>query len=197
MVEVLEASYSAGARGIEAIPIGKIVEAAKYMVENHKDYVITGSTYPGSDSGIDKLIDVSAKLIFVHGMISDNKGKKLLKLIDELNSKGIMAGIATHDPVPTIKFAIEQNLKVKAFLIPFNANGVFMGNQSELEKIVDNTKGYSFIGMKTLAAGNIDPENAFNYISKHNICAVSIGMISKEEAQETTMVALKKLKRGK
>ncbi len=193
MVEILEASYQAGARGIEAIPIGKIMESARIMVETHDDYIVMGSTYPGRDPGIEKLVEVGTKLIFVHGMISDNKGETLFKLLDEVSSRGIIPGIATHDPVSTVRFSIKESLNVKAFLIPFNAKGDFMEKPKELEEIVDNTQDYSFIAMKTLAAGKLKPNRAFEYISKHNISAVTIGMVKIEEAKESTKIALNSL----
>ncbi len=190
MVEILEASYQAGARGIEAVPVGKIIEASRIMVETHSDYVVTGSSYPGRDSGIEALVEIGAKLIFVHGIISDKKGRKLIKLLDDINSRGVIPGIATHDPIPTIKYALENSLNVKAFLIPFNAKGDFKGNPKELEKIVDTTRNCFFIGMKTLAAGILAPKTAFEYISKHNIIAVTIGMVTVQEAKLSTEIAL-------
>ncbi len=193
MVEILEAGYQAGARGIEAIPVGSIIEASRIMIETYDDYIVTGSTYPGRDSRIDDLIGVGAKLIFVHGMISDMKGRKLIKLLEDIKSRGAIPGIATHDPLLTIKYAIENSLNVRAFLVPFNANGEFMGNMKELEKLVDNTNNYFFIGMKTLAAGSIDPKTAFEYIAQHNISAVSIGMVNAQEAKEITEIALNAL----
>jgi hypothetical protein len=68
-----------------------------------------------------------------------------------------------------------------------------MGNVEELESIVDNKDGYWFVGMKTLAAGRLSPSEAFEYISKHNICSVTIGMVSTEEAEITTKIALNAL----
>ena len=193
MLEILEASYVEGARGVEVIPSGKITEAAQMMSEIYSDYVITGSTYPGKESGINVLVEVGAKLIFVHGMISDNRGGKLLRLLDEISSNGIIPGVATHDPIPTLKYCIENSLNVRVFLIPFNANGVLMGNAKKLEEIVDKIKNFHFIGMKTLAAGEIEPEKAFQYIANHNICAVTIGMVTKQQAEESTRIALKSL----
>jgi len=193
MVEILEASYQAGARGIEAIPIGGIMEASQIMVQTYDDYIVTGSTYPGRDPGIEDLIKVGAKLIFIHGMISDNKGQKLIKLLEDIKSRGVIPGIATHDPIPTINHAIENSLNVRAFLVPFNARGEFMGNMKELEKLVDNTNNYFYIGMKTLAAGRIDPKTAFDYIAQHNICSVTIGMVNAQEAKVTTKTAIEKL----
>ncbi|MFX1322082.1 MAG: hypothetical protein ACFFAQ_10605 [Promethearchaeota archaeon] len=193
MLEILETSYQAGARGIEAIPTGKILDAAKVMIDTYSDYVITGSTYPGIDPKIDVLIENGAKLIFVHAVISDRKDRIMTKLLDAISNRGIIPGIATHEPVSMIRYVIENNLNVRVFLIPFNANRIFMGNAKELEEIVDNTKKYHFIGMKTLAAGAIIPKIAFNYVSRHNITAVTIGMVTKQQAEESTKIALKAL----
>jgi hypothetical protein len=193
ILEILEASYEKGARGIEVIPSGKILQAAQIMSESYSDYVITGSTYPGVNPKIGTMIENGVKIIFVHGMISDNKGKNLVSLLDEISSYGIIPGIATHDPIPTINYCIENSLKVRVFLVPFNLNGFLMGNQKELEDIVDKTKDFYFIGMKTLAAGEINPKLAFHYIANHNICAVTIGMVSKQQAEESTKIALKLL----
>ncbi|MFX1311288.1 MAG: hypothetical protein ACFFHD_01575 [Promethearchaeota archaeon] len=173
--------------------MGKIIEASQIMSEVHNDYIVTGSTYPGKNSGIDLLIEAEAKIIFVHGMIADNKGKELLKHLDEIASNGIIPGIATHEPIPTINYAINNLLNVKAFLIPFNAIGAFMGDAKRLEQIIDSTNKYYFIGMKTLAAGKLDPIEAFEYLSIHNISAVAIGMVTIEEAKISTQIALEAL----
>lgn len=192
-MEILEVSYANGARGIEVIPTGKILEAARMMIERYDDYVIIGSTYPGDNPKIDVLINSGAKLIFVHGMISDTKSVNLLKIIDEISSSGVIPGIATHNPIPTIEFCIKNSLNVKFFLIPFNIKGFLMGDKAKLEQLVDNRKDFYFIGMKTLAAGNIKPEIAFEYIIKHNICALTIGMVNNQQATESTSIALKAL----
>ena len=193
VLEILEASYEAGGRGIELVPAGKVGEAAKIMVETHNDFVITGSTFPGPDPLIDELAKLDAKLIFAHGMVSDKKDEKLVNLIDEIESLGIIPGVAAHNPVSTLEYAFENLPSVKTFLIPFNAQGMFMGDQKKLEQIVDNHKDQHFIGMKTLAAGKLDLEKAFDYISQHNICCVSIGMVTLEEAKISTEIALKTL----
>ncbi len=195
MLDILEACYKAGGRGIEATLVGKICEVAKIMKETHNDYVITGSTFPGPDPLIEDLIDVGAKLIFVHGMVADNKNIKLINLLDEISSRGVIPGIAAHNPISTLTYAFENSLNVKAFLIPFNTNGMFMDDQKKLEALINQNKNYSFLGMKTLAAGKIEPQKAFDYISKHNICSVAIGMVSVEQAKVSTKIALNALQK--
>ena len=197
MIKILKASYQAGARGIEAIPLGGILKAAKKMKEIHTDYVIAGSTYTGRKSGINELIEAGARLIFVHGMVSDRKGEKLINLVEKINSRGILSGIATHDPINTINHVRENKVQISSFLIPFNATGKFMQDQERLEAIVDETREYSFIAMKTLAAGKIKPKDAFEYVGNHNIDGASIGMVTEKQARESTQIALKCLQKRK
>ncbi|MHA1985574.1 MAG: hypothetical protein ACW98D_02945 [Promethearchaeota archaeon] len=197
MLEIMEACYEGGGRGIGAIPFGKVIEAVKIMKETHNDYVITGSTLPGMlpDPGIEQLIDLDAKIIYVHGSISDGKSERVIKLIDEISSRGIIPGLAVHNPISTLEFAFENNLKAKTFLVPFNASGMMMVNQQKLEDLINSQKEIAFMGMKTLAAGTLEPTKAYEYISQHNIRAVIIGMVDAEEARNVTDIAVKALQK--
>jgi putative N-acetylmannosamine-6-phosphate epimerase len=190
ILEILKAAYSAGARGIELIPIGKIPEATNLMKNSYDNFIVTGSTAPGPDPMIDELLELDAKIIFAHGMVSDKRNEKLLKIIDDIESRGSIPGVAAHNPISTLDYVFENAPQVKTFLIPFNASGVFMGDQKKLEEIIDSRKDLSIMGMKTVAAGKIEPKRAYKYISKHNIKCVTIGMVTVEQAQESTEFAL-------
>jgi putative N-acetylmannosamine-6-phosphate epimerase len=193
MLEVLRAAYKAGARGIELIPIGKISEAANSMKDSYDDFIITGSTAPGPDPMIDELLELDAKIIFAHGMVSDKRDNALLSMLDDIEARGSIPGVAAHNPVSTLNYVFENVPNVKTFLIPFNASGLFMENQHKLEEIIDSRNDLAIMGMKTVAAGKISPEKAYKYISNHNIRCVTIGMVSAEEARESTEWAIRTL----
>jgi hypothetical protein len=195
MLEIMEACYKAGGRGIEAVPGGAVLDAIKTMKETHSDYVVTGSTFPGPDPMIEELISVESKIIFVHGMVSDKMDDRLTKLVEDVESRGVIPGIALHNPAPTLEYALANLPQVKAYLTPLNANGLYMGNKQKLEELVDKTKDKWFVGMKTLAAGKLEPKKAYEYISKHNICAVTIGMVTVKEAEHSTKIALEVLQK--
>jgi hypothetical protein len=190
ILEILEACYQAGGRGIEVIPAGKIHKAVKIFNETPSDFVVTGSTFPGPDPLIDDLIDMNAKIIFIHASVSDQKSEKLHQLIDDVSSRGVIPGIAVHNPASTLKYVFNELPEIKTFLIPFNVKGIFMGNQEEVETLVDSHLDCAFMGMKTLAAGKLDPKSAYDYISNHNLCCASIGMVTPEETKTTTELAL-------
>ncbi|TFG23510.1 MAG: hypothetical protein EU533_03120 [Promethearchaeota archaeon] len=193
MLEILKVAYEAGARGIELIPMGKIPEAANAMKDSYDDFIITGSTAPGPDPMIDELLELDAKIIFAHGMVSDKRDDKLLSMLEDIEARGSIPGVAAHNPVSTLNFVFENAPHVNTFLIPFNANGLFMGDQKKLEELVDLRTDIAIMGMKTVAAGKVSPKKAYEYISKHNIRCVTIGMVTVEEARESTEWALKML----
>jgi len=193
MLEIMEATYEVGARGFHGVPIGKMGEAAKIMVETHDDYVVVGSCFPEPNSMLDEVIKMDPKIIFLHASISDKKDNDFLKMVDEVSSRGFIPGIAVHNPVPTLKFTLENAKDVKSFLVPFNARGFMMGKKKELEELVDNNKDKAFFGMKTLVAGRLKPIKAYNYIAQHNICSIIIGQVDIEEAKLSTEVALETL----
>jgi hypothetical protein len=197
ILEILEACYQKGGRGIEVVPVGKIPEAIRIFSETHDDFVVSGSTFPGPDPLIDDLVEMNAQIIFIHAVVSDQKNERLTRLLDEVSSSGVIPGIAVHNPISTLNYVFENLSEIKTFLIPFNAKGIFMGNQKEVENLVDTHKDCAFMGMKTLGAGKIDPETAYAYIAKHNICCAAIGMVSIEEVNATTKYALEALKKNR
>ncbi len=196
MLETLEATYEVGARGIHCVPIGKMGEAARVMVENYDDYFVVGSCFPEPNTMLEDVVKIEPKIIFLHASVSDKKDNAFLQLLDDVSSRGFIPGIAVHNPVPTLRFSLKNAKDVKCFLVPFNARGFMMGKRKELEELVDENKDKAFFGMKTLAAGKLDFKKAFEFIGQHNICSVILGQVDVEEARESTKAALSVLQNG-
>lgn len=194
MANLIIHSYNQGARGVEVIPAGAMLQAALIAKQNCPDFIILGSTLWERIENyfhIDDLVEADAKIIFLHGSISDNREYTLIKaLLKKIRLAGKIPGIATHYPLNTIPFIKEKNLDCPAILLPFNLNGEFMGNQKALEELVDSLD-YFFVAMKSLAAGKIPPNKAFPYLGAHNISAVTVGMVSEDEIKETITEAKK------
>lgn len=194
ILELLKEAYNVGCRGIHAVDAGKILEAAKTMKESYDDFIITGSSIPGQNPLIEGLFKAEADVIFVHGSVSDKKDKQLISLAEEISSRGVIPGVAVHNPIDTLKFVLKTMKKIDTFLVPINKIGLYMGEKEKLEQLIDSHPQKYFIGMKTLAAGKLEPREAYEYISKHNICASAIGMVSPQEVRLTTKIALDSFK---
>ncbi|MEJ2279661.1 MAG: hypothetical protein P8Y70_18250 [Candidatus Lokiarchaeota archaeon] len=193
MLEILETSYKNGAKGMHVIDAGEILNVAQIMKETHDDFIITGSTVPGPDPHILPLVNVGAELIFIHGNTSKNMGEELINLVEEIADLDIIPGLALHNPFTTLNYALHNLPQVNTFLVPFNEKGLYMENKEQLEALIDNNTKCNFIGMKTLAAGKLSPNKAFEYISSHNISSVAVGITEREQATETITTALKYL----
>jgi hypothetical protein len=191
MSKLMIKSYECGAVGIEMVPIGRIPDAIKLVKEKYPDYIVISSTH-WSDINIEQLAtEYSSTDIFLHGNISDCRNKNQINsLFKEIRSYNVIPGIATHQPYETIKFIQESDLNCEIFLVPFNKMGYLMGNQSRLEKLIDKSSE-TFIEMKSLAVGKIPPREAFEYIGKHNISGITVGLVTIEEIMETVPIALK------
>ncbi|MFX1293728.1 MAG: hypothetical protein ACFFD2_02545 [Promethearchaeota archaeon] len=197
MIKLMLFSYKQGAKGVEAIPTGQILAASLQVKQIQPDFTILGSTLWESRVNyflIDELITADAKIIFLHGSISDRRDIKLISvLLSKIRAAGKIPGMATHYPVQTINFIHQNQLDCPAILLPFNVNGEFMGDQKAVEELV-NSLDYFFIAMKPLAAGKIPPKKAFSYLGEHNISAVTVGMVTEEEIIETVTEAKKVFK---
>jgi len=195
MAELMMAAYDAGSRGAHIIPLGRISAAANIVKDQYSDFIVIGSTPPNNImKGIEILEKMDARIILVHGQISDLRNRKTLSdLLNEIRNIGAIPGIATHEPIETISFIENEGLDCPVILVPFNSKGYAMQNKLQLERMIDSSTKF-FIGMKVLAAGQIKPEAAFEYIWQHNnISAVTIGVTSSQEAKESVHFALKYL----
>ncbi len=194
MANLMILSYKVGAKGVEAIPAGQILDAAMRAREKNPDFTILSSTLwesPANDYLIGKLIAVDAKIIFLHGSISDQRNINLIRpLLSKIRAAGKIPGMATHYPHRTIPFIHENKLDCAAILLPFNLRGEFMNDQKGVEQLVDSLD-YFFVAMKPLAAGRIPPKKAFPYLGEHNISAVTVGMVTEDEIIETVGEARK------
>ena len=194
MHELMDLACEKGAKGVEVIPVGKIPDAASMTMEKNLDFSVLGSTSWDSLK-IEVLSELKAKIIFVHGSFADRRNKSFLEeTFAKIRKAEVIPGIATHEPLRTIPFIIESKLDCPAILVPFNAEGFIMDNKNQLEDLVDKTGDKIFyVGMKTLAAGKVPPKEAYDYISKHEISAITVGLTSKNEISETVPIALKSL----
>jgi hypothetical protein len=194
MAKLMIKCYENGAKGVEAIPAGRILDAISLAKGIYPDFTVLSSTLwesPANHYLIDKLVAADAKIIFLHGSISDQRDINLIKpLISRIRDAGKIPGIATHYPHRTIPFIHNTKLDCPAILLPFNIKGQFMGEQTTVEQLVDSLD-YFFVAMKPLAAGKIPPKKAFPYLREHNISAVTVGMVSEEEIIETIAEAKK------
>ena len=135
------------------------------------------------------LKSVKKKVVFLHDVLTDLAiSLEMKKLIETFlshieNQYNVEAGLVTKNFPKLIKKLNEWNIKTPTIMTSFNPIGYQMNpSKEECEKFISNNK---VIAMNVLAGGYLKPQESFQYLSKLDLNAVTIGMSSKEHAQET------------
>ena len=191
--------YDAINKGLNAIHvpsdpiiIGSIIEAINNSgIDNFVLVTIEGHNL---SKELDLCERIKANSIIVHGSFTDRSADNLKDVLREIKiySKDIPTGVATHSPGDVIP-KILQYEEVDIILAPINIRGSFMEPtvQSTLKAIAKaRAKGRRVIAMKTLAAGLIEPQDAFHYISE-KVDGVAVGITSSTELDQVLSVAEK------
>ncbi|MDY6855811.1 MAG: hypothetical protein SWO11_14115 [Thermodesulfobacteriota bacterium] len=134
--------------------------------------------------GLMKRLDT--KIILTHGIVTDRLDNRFEDYIYRINEVAI-AGAVTHHPGKTVSSLSDYD-KVKIIMVPINKKGKFMSPspQKSLEAIRNTDK--VLIGKKTLAAGDLKPKEALEYVADF-VYGVTIGIASSEELKETFTIA--------
>jgi hypothetical protein len=184
--------------GIEAVQIvayERIVQAFRKAQE-----MISRSLYSTVVIGLEdwrrelkEVVPLNPAVVFIHARLSDSGNFSLVREIcQEIRGAGLIPGCATHIPERTIPSLDKEGLDIKAYLVPINSLGLFMGPtpRKVLEVIEETDK--VIMAKKVLAAGNLKPEEGLAYLSGIDcIKGLAIGIASEREAEETFNLALK------
>jgi len=183
-----------GCNAVQVICCPPVLAAIQEAVRaTDTEIFIMGSTGLGEISTeIESMKQLKAQSIVTHGSYTDrilNKNPEKLRRTLQGIKDGIV-GIASHMPGTMIEKAavIEE---VKLMLVPFNKIGVFMDPsfESTLQAAESARRiGKKIIGMKSLAAGRLEPAVAFQFL-KGRVDGVAVGLTNMEEIKETLEVA--------
>lgn len=130
---------------------------------------------------------VKADSIIIHGSYTDLMEERLSHILRAVKRKfnDIPTGIATHLPGKVIPRILKLR-EVDIILAPINLRGEFMepNMDSTLRAISESRRmGKKVLAMKSLAAGKLDPKEAFEYIAD-KVDGVTVGITSPEELDE-------------
>lgn len=151
------------------------------------DIQVVGSIGEGDfDSQFDLMKRLDAKIILTHGIVTDRLDNRFEDYIHRIGEVAI-AGAVTHQPGKTVSSLSDYD-NVKIIMAPINKAGWFMSPspQMSLEAIRNTDK--VVIGKKVLAAGDLKPREALEYVADF-VYGVTIGIASSEELKETFTVA--------
>ncbi len=196
ILEVIRKSCKLGIKGIQLVPYDPVVQALNWAIDEGCDLNILGTVRPDCESeDIRLLSELGASSMLIHGMITDKLNFNYLELrLEEIKKTGAIPGLVTHRPFNTTKNLIDSPVLdlFDIYMVPVNKTGylmdtdVFMDKERaelrDLIKKLDKT----IIAKKTMAAGILTPNDAFDYLKTLDyVDLMTVGIASEAEAEET------------
>ncbi len=177
--------------GIQAVAYPRILDALYVARENTGQHIPIIASVPPREiqESLWNLADMKAEVVLAHGAITDkalmsNDYETLAKFTKQVREFAI-PGAATHSPNETLPKLLQSDLDLEYLMTPLNAMGKFVNDLEGLLKVInENGSNTKIIAMKPLAAGEINPQEALEFLFQQNIDAVAVGITSKDEATE-------------
>ena len=195
IAKLVHKAVELGITGIQLLPYPPIFRALEVVERDLGERLtVVGTVGPDEpQKDIEDLRRFNTVAMVLHGELTDRRDLgKTSDLLDEVHSAGCLAGIATHEPKPTLKWLMETKPHIDLLMLPFNRLGMFMdASPQEVAKAIERIHK-PVIGKKVLAAGYLKPKEAMEYVARVGcIDAVALGVTSEREADETFGTAAK------
>lgn len=196
ILKVIMKSYQLGVRGIQLIPYPPVVDAVNWALDEGCDLSIIGTARLGEESEDIKLLSgMDADAILLHASITDScKWDTIRGHLELIKDENIIPGLATHQPFHTTTKLLKSPLLdlFDIYMVPVNKLGYLMDTEYFMEKEraefsdLINRIDKTVIVKKTLAAGILTPEDAFNFLKTVNYAdMITVGIAYEKEAEET------------
>lgn len=193
MVKIIIKAIEEGVPSVQVIGDKKIIEAVKEAEKESGVRLALTVTVGMVDwqRELHLALSLEPVVVFVHAQITDTLNLSLLeRIVDEIRKGGPVAGCATHNPHKSIEFLDNTGLEIGAYLAPLNKLGHFMGDDPKRALSTIQKTPKVVIAKKVLAAGRIEPEEAFSYIkSIPKVLGMAVGVASLEEVKSTLRTA--------
>lgn len=196
ILKVIRKSYDLGIQGIQLIPYPPVVDAVKWAREEGCELSIVGTVRPGEEAeDIRLLSQLGAGVMVLHGAITDGcNWDTISKHLEDIKDADSIPGLATHQPFRTTKELLESPVLdlFDVYMIPVNKLGYLMDTDVFMDKerfdfsVLIKRVDKKVIVKKTLAAGVLTPEDAFDFLKTVDYAdMITLGIAYEVEAEET------------
>lgn len=200
MSEMFERFCKLGYPGAHVTAYPTIIEAAR-LAKEKCDLKIAVSLLPENwEKNLKEVLVLKPEVVFVHGAMTDRFLSKrledLMECFEAIRNEKSFPGLATHDTCHTLKVlqSDKNPLKEESFglLLPINKTGYSIGGtipeMEDLLRALDTS--HPVIGMKTLAAGKIPPQEALEYVfGIPNVRIATVGVTENWQAAQIAEIA--------
>ncbi|MCS7131741.1 MAG: hypothetical protein NZ934_03315 [Hadesarchaea archaeon] len=131
---------------------------------------------------LESLLALDAVGVAVHADIVDRDPSSVERYASAARDGGAAIGVATHRPWKTLRRI--RGMDLDFVMAPVNKSGYMMGPRPNETLELLRSLGVPIIAIKPLAAGELKPNEAFEFLSSR-VDAVAVGIASEEELIET------------
>lgn len=196
ILKIIRKSYDLGIKGIQLIPYPPVVEAVRWAQDEGCLLDIVGTVRPNSEKEDVKLLsELGATAMLIHAVVTDRYDWNFItEHLQSIKDQNSIPGLVTHTPFHTTKKLLKSPILdlFDIYMLPVNKIGYLMDTdvfidkeRSELSNLIKNLDK-TIIAKKTLAAGILTPDDAFNYLKTTDyVDLITVGIASEAEAEET------------
>lgn len=198
MAELFDYFCEQGFPGVHVVGYPTIVKAARLTKEKYPLKIAVSLLPDNWNKNLTEITELEPEVVFIHGAMTDNFLQRniaaLKTCFQAIRDQGGFPGLATHDTKRTLSKLLNNSNPLQeenfGLLLPINSKGWGMGGTtSEIMNLIQKTDKYSIMAMKTLAAGQLQPEEALKFVfSIQEIRVATIGMINKKEVAEIAAI---------
>ena len=194
--KIIKKSYEMGIKGIQVIPYPPVIEAINEALNVGYEMDIIGTVRPERElEDIEILSNLNAISMLLHADITDKKDWNFIgEKLQVIKDRDSVPGLATHMPFLTTKRLVESPVQemFDIYMVPVNKLGYLMDSdiygsdeRTHLNRLIKSLNK-TVIAKKVLAAGILQPQEAFDYLKTVEFAdIVALGIASEAEAQET------------
>jgi len=194
MVKLFLKSFELGVCAVQLLsdkPIDALMEASgKAEV---KPFVVYSTHLAGDKlrTTLEKLSQLKPEVIALHAEITDRMDvEKIMEHFQVIKDFGSTCGLATHIPGITLPWIEEENVPVEVVLAPLNSLGYAMEPDFNVSMNAIRNCSRKIVAIKPLAAGRLNPSDAFNFIYRY-VESIAVGIASEDEMKQTYEAASK------
>ncbi|MFX0207202.1 MAG: hypothetical protein ACFFDT_14525 [Candidatus Hodarchaeota archaeon] len=199
MAELFNHFCEQGFPGVHVIAYPTIIEAAQ-LTKAKYPLKVTVSLLPENwEENLNQVTLLDPEVVFIHGAMTDTflqkHEEKIYSCFQAIRDQSdAFPGIATHNSFQTLQKSqagshplFEEDF---GFLLPINSSGWGMGGSpAKIIDLLSNLNDRPVLAMKTLAAGQLSPKNALDFVFNiSKVKAATVGMTTKKEATEIASI---------
>lgn len=187
-------SATLGVQAVQLIVYEPLVNALKAADKELGEKFFVAATIPRGEKfekDLELIKPLKPEIIAIHALFCDALDHRLHRWIRAIRELGALPAASTHYPGETIEELETAGFEFEVYLAPVNPVGYAMEPTRERTLKALETTTRRVIAIKPLAAGTLKPSEAlFSFIYQY-ADAISIGLVSEAEMEETYSIAKK------